>query len=183
MFFIAQKISNFIRNSHQLRETTCRDWFRRFKSDDFDLSNEDRGKPPKKFEDSELQALLDEDSTQTLKRLAKALGVDQVTITRRLHAIGKSQKEGKWVLYELKERHWKAKNYLWIFVWHFKRKSFLLRIVTGDKKWIYFDNPKRKNSWVDPGQPSASQPVRDIHGKKVCCVFGGIRRELCTINC
>ena len=37
-----------------------------------------------------------------------------------------------------------------------KRKSFLYRIVTGDEKWIYFQNPKRKKSWVDPAQPSTS---------------------------
>ena len=52
---------------HALSEATCRDWFRRFKSGDYDLSNKHHGKPPKKFEDAELQALLDEDSTQTLK--------------------------------------------------------------------------------------------------------------------
>ena len=46
---------------HALSGTTCRDWFRRFKSGDFDLSNKDRGKSLKKFEDAELQALLDED--------------------------------------------------------------------------------------------------------------------------
>ena len=80
---------------HALSETTCRDWFRRFKSGDFDLSNKDRGKPPKKFEDSELQTLLDKDSTVTLKQLAEALGVDQGTISRRLHAIGKIQTGGK----------------------------------------------------------------------------------------
>ena len=89
---------------HALSETKCRDWFRRFKSGDFDLSNKDREKPPKKFKDSELQALLDEDSTQSLKQLPKALGVDQGTISRCLRAIGKTQKEGKWMSYELKER-------------------------------------------------------------------------------
>ena len=32
----------------------------------------------------------------------------------------------------------------------YKRKSFLHRIVTGDEKWIHFENPKRKRSWVAP---------------------------------
>ena len=94
-------------------ETTCTDWFRRFKSGDFDLSNKDRGKPPEKFKDAELQALLDEDSTQTLELLAKALGVDhQGTISRRLHAIGKIQKEGKWEPYDIKEETWKGETHL-----------------------------------------------------------------------
>ena len=120
-----------------------------------------------------MQALLDEDSTQTLKQLAKALGVDQGTISRRLHAIGKIQKEGKWVPYELKERDIeRRKTTCEILFDRFKRKSFLHRIVTGDEKWIYFDNPKRKKSWVDPGQPSTSQPVRNIHGKKALqCIW------------
>ena len=72
---------------HALSETTCRNWLWRFKSGDFDLSDKDRGKPPKKFKDAELQALLDEDSTQTLKQLAKALRVDQGTISRRLGVV------------------------------------------------------------------------------------------------
>lgn len=152
---------------HALSETACRDWFRRFESGDFDLSNKDRGRPTKKFEDAELQALLDEDSTQTEKQLAETLEVAQSTISERLKAMGKIQKEGKWVPYQLEERDIeRRKTTCEILLARQKRKGFLHRIVTGDEKWIYFDNPKRKKSWVDPGQPSTSQPVRNIHGKK-----------------
>ena len=87
---------------HALSETTFRDWFRRFKSGNFDLSNKERGKPRKKIENAKSQALLDEDSTQTLKQLTKTLRVDQGTISRRLHAIGKIVKKEKWVSYELR---------------------------------------------------------------------------------
>jgi len=34
--------------------------------------------------------------------------------------------------------------------------------VTGDKKWIYFDNPKRKKSWMDPGQPSVEEKYSQV---------------------
>ena len=37
--------------------------FQRFKNNYFDLENEKRGRLPKKFEDNELQALLDEDDS------------------------------------------------------------------------------------------------------------------------
>jgi len=33
-----------------------------------------------------------------------------------------------------------------------KRKSFLHRIVTGDEKWIHYDNPKKRKSWELSGQ-------------------------------
>ncbi|KAG5324822.1 MOS1T transposase, partial [Pseudoatta argentina] len=50
----------------------CRDWFRRFKNNDFKLEDKERSGAPKKFEDKELQQLLDEDPSQ-LMRLSRAL--------------------------------------------------------------------------------------------------------------
>ena len=49
----------------------------------------------------------------------------------------------------------------------YKRKTFLHRVVTGDKKRIYFENPKRKKSWVDPGAPSTSTPRSNRFGRKI----------------
>ena len=52
----------------------------KFKSGDFDVRNEERGKPPKKFEDSELQALY-EDDAQTQQQLADQLNVTQEVVS------------------------------------------------------------------------------------------------------
>lgn len=85
-------------------ETTCRDWFRRFKDGDFDVADRPREGRPKTFEDSELEALLDEDSAQTQEELASTLGVTRQAISKRLHALGMIQKQGTWVPYDLKPR-------------------------------------------------------------------------------
>ena len=68
-------------------ETTCRDWFRRFKDGDFHVDDHPREGRPKTFEDAELEALLDEDSCQTQEDLASALGVTHQAISKRLHAL------------------------------------------------------------------------------------------------
>jgi len=47
-----------------------------------------------------------------------------------------------------------------------KRKGFLHQIVSGNKKWIYFDNLKRRKPICDPGQSSTSTLKRNIYGKK-----------------
>ncbi|KAG5338987.1 LIPA2 protein, partial [Acromyrmex charruanus] len=60
-----------------LSDTTCRDWFRRFKNNDFELEDKERSGAPKKFEDKELEQLLDEDPSQTLSELGKILQVDE----------------------------------------------------------------------------------------------------------
>ena len=55
---------------HDLAERTCQKWFARFKSGDFGLEDEERRGQPKKFEDEELEALLDEDCCQTQEELS-----------------------------------------------------------------------------------------------------------------
>ncbi|UYV78794.1 hypothetical protein LAZ67_16002798 [Cordylochernes scorpioides] len=87
---------------HALSIKSCEYWFRRFKSGDFDTRDKERGGRPIKFEDDELEALLDDDSSQTQEELAETLGVTQQAISNRLKVMGMVQKQGNWVPYELK---------------------------------------------------------------------------------
>ncbi|GJQ84786.1 hypothetical protein Trydic_g21186 [Trypoxylus dichotomus] len=66
-----------------LSETTCRDWFRRFKDGDFDVGGLPREERSKTFEDVELKALLDEDPCQTQQELSLTLEVTSEAITKR----------------------------------------------------------------------------------------------------
>ncbi|KAG5324219.1 MOS1T transposase, partial [Pseudoatta argentina] len=113
-----------------LSDTTCRDWFRRFKNNDFELEDKERSGVPKKFQDKELEQLL--------------LQVDESTVSKRLKGLGMIQKQGHWVPYELKPRTTASTA---------EKKRFFAshRIVTGDEKWIHYDNPKRRKSWGKPG--------------------------------
>ena len=52
---------------------TCETWLRQFKSGDFDLTDNEHPGAAKKFEDEELQVLLDEDPTQSQQQLAQTL--------------------------------------------------------------------------------------------------------------
>jgi len=122
-------------------------------------------------EDCQLQALLVEDDTQSQKMLAEQLGVSQA-ISMRLHAMGKDQKIGKWVP-QLNDRQMERRqNTCQILLARQKRKLFLHRIVTGDEKWIYFQNLKRKKSWVDPAQLSTSSSRPNRFGRKTMRLVG-----------
>ena len=69
--------------TYGLSYTTCRDWFRRFKNNDFKLEDKQRSGAPNKFEDKELEEILDEDRSQTLPELGKTLQVDESTVLKR----------------------------------------------------------------------------------------------------
>ena len=44
---------------------SCREWFQKFKYGEFDIENKERRRRPKVYKDTELEALLDQDSCQT----------------------------------------------------------------------------------------------------------------------
>ncbi|XP_059544812.1 ecotropic viral integration site 5 protein homolog isoform X2 [Myotis daubentonii] len=56
---------------HAPSQDTCERWFKCFKCDDFDVKDKEHPGQPKKFEDQQLQTLLDEDACQTQNNLQK----------------------------------------------------------------------------------------------------------------
>lgn len=156
-----------------ISERTCREWFQRFKSGDFVVEDRHSGGREKTFEDDELEALLNEDSCQTQEQLAKSLGVTQQAVSKRLEQLGMIQKQGYWVPYQLKPRDVERRLFACEqLLERQKRKGFLHRIVTGDEKWVHYDNPKRRTSWGLPGHTPTATPRQNIHGSKVMlCIW------------
>ena len=100
--------------------------------------------------------------TLSQKQMAEMLNGAQQTVFDRLKAMGKIQKSGKWVPHELNYRQMEnRKTTCEILLHRHDRKSVLHRIVTGDEKWIYFQNHQRKKPWINPGQPSTSAAKLD----------------------
>lgn len=154
-------------------ESTCREWFQRFKTGDLSVEDKQHPGAVKKFEDAELEALLDEDASQTQQQLADALGVSQPAIANRLKTLGMIQKQGHWVPHEQKPRDVERRFFTCEqLLQRQKRKGFLHRIVTGDEKWIHYDNPKRKKTWGHRGHASTSTAKQNIHGEKIMlCIW------------
>jgi len=70
----------------------CREWFRRFKDgafQGFNVEDKPRSGQPKKFEDKELEALLEEDQPQ--EELTESLEVTQQAVSVQLRAMGMIQ--------------------------------------------------------------------------------------------
>ena len=101
------------------------------------------------------------------------MGVTQAAISKRLKAAGYIQKQGNWVPHELKPKDLERRFCMSeMLLERHKEKSFLHPIVTDDEKWIHYDNPKRKISYVKPGQPAKSTAKPNIHGAKVMpCIW------------
>ena len=128
-----------------LSESTCQRWFGRFKTGDCNLNDKERSGKPIEPDYDLLDELLEEDLRQSSRELALALSVCQTTVLNRLHALGKIQKAGKWVPHKLSEVNIAQRLSLCVsLASRQKKKSFLWKIITGDEKWLYYDNPVNK---------------------------------------
>jgi len=124
--------------------TIYKRWYQKFRQEDFSLEDESRAGCPQKIETDELQALLDINSIKTEKEVVEQLGITQQAISVpwerfRKKANGfrmncpKTTKIGSVILHSLCFQS-------------FGKKDFRHKIITGDEKWILYDNPKRIKS-------------------------------------
>lgn len=91
-------------------------------------------------------------------------------ILRRLQIIKLKKKLSKWIWYELSEesigQHFTA---CISCISKHEERSFLWKIVIGDEKWIYYDNPKCQESRVSPREFAeiAAKPNHFLWGEEL----------------
>ena len=95
------------------------------------------------------------------------------------------QKQGNWVLYELKPRNIERRFFTCeMLLARHKRKSFLHRIVTGDEKWIHYDIQRRGNHGNHLAMlQHRSQAEYSWKKTHKTCVFDGISLVSCIMSC
>src|SRR6185295_6707409 len=124
-----------------------------------------------------LKEAIELDPTQTTRELAETFGCTHTIIENHLHAIGKTNRCGKWVPHKLSDANKAALVAMAeILLRSAKNSGFFNSIVTSDEKWISYENATRKRQWLDAGEPLKPTPKPDIHGKKISFVFGGTVR-------
>lgn len=160
----------------------------KFRSGDTTLKDEPRVGHPSDFDDNLLKAILEQNPRQSTRGIAERLNTSQSTVNRHLQKLGKVCKLGVWVPHNLSERNKEDRmSIATSLLSRVKIEPFLNRIVTGDEKWVTYDNIVCKRQWLDKDQPPLPDPKANIHGKKILlCVWwdchGIIHHELLKSN-
>ena len=167
-----------------VNERPCREWFQRIKSGVFNVEDRHGGGEEKIFEDSELEVLFAGDSCQTREKLAESLRVTQQDISKRLKPMRMIQKQGNWVLYELKARDVELRFLcLWTAALDRIERGFYMASWSATKNGSTMMIPSAENHGEYPDIPLCRRPDRIFTVPRLYSEFGRISLVWCIMSC
>lgn len=151
-----------------IQERQCQRWFARFRDGNFDLKDAPRSGRPMEADDDKIKAIIESNPRSTTRDIAETLSLHHSTVHDHLRNLGFISKLDIWVPHTLKEIHLTNRiNVADTLLNRDKTDPFLKRLVTGDEKWIVYNNIKRKRSWCRRNDQPQTTSKADIHAKKV----------------
>ncbi|XP_076381130.1 histone-lysine N-methyltransferase SETMAR-like [Megalopta genalis] len=151
-----------------LSERTCQNWFKKFRSEDFSLKDDQRSGRPSEVEDDKIKAIIESNRHITVREIAERLNVSHTAIEYHIKSLGLVKKLDVWIPHELKEIHLTQR--ISICDTHLKRNAidpFLKRIITGDERWIVYNNINKKRSYSMLDEPAQTIPKVELHQKMI----------------
>jgi len=126
-----------------VKKRQCQNWFARFRDGDFSIKDAHRSGRPSKIDDNEMKALVQTNKHSILRKLATALKVSIGSVHGHLKSLRFVKKLDVWVPHGLTEIHLTNR----VCDQLIKREENVLEVmITGDEKWILYNNVSRKRS-------------------------------------
>ncbi|GFV96154.1 histone-lysine N-methyltransferase SETMAR [Trichonephila clavipes] len=131
---------------------TCQRWFSKFRAGDLSLLESDRSRRPSKMDNDVLRSMLENNPHLTSREIAKEFGIHHTTVEDYIKSLGFVLKRSVWVPHELTEKN--LSDRVRMCSSHLIRhnmETFFDKLITGDEKWVLYENIKRKKSYCKPG--------------------------------
>ena len=109
---------------------------------------------PNKVNDDQIKAIIESDRHMTVREIEEILKMSISRIDPHIQRLGFVKKLDIWFPHELKKIH--STKCINACDLHLKRNEFdpsLKRIITGDGKWIVYNNVVQKRSWSKHNEP------------------------------
>ncbi|XP_014487365.1 PREDICTED: histone-lysine N-methyltransferase SETMAR-like [Dinoponera quadriceps] len=142
----------FVFGPSKVKVRTLQRWFEKFRSGDMKLQDEPRIGRLKELDDNILRALVGNEPLLTTREIGDKLSVSHITIENHLNKLGFVYKWCRWIPRKLSEKNIADQiSIASSLLVRQQYEPFLDRLVTGDEKWIVYDNVVRKRVKIMPG--------------------------------
>jgi len=103
------------------------------------------------------------------QEIAEALNINHMTVWNYLKSESYQKKLDVWVTHELTLRNLIYRITICkMLLKRIEIEPFLKKITTGDRKWVKYENIKRKCSWSKADDPSQTISKPDCRQTKLC---------------
>lgn len=155
-----------------LNVRTCQRWFKKFRSGDLSLEEDARSGRPSKIDNDVLEFMLDNNPHLSTRQIGQELGISHTVAGEHIKALGFVLKQANWVPHHLSEKN--LSDRVRICSSHLIRNNmepFLDKLITGDEKWILYENIKKRKVYCKHGTSPVSLAKPDIHKKVLLCLW------------
>lgn len=151
-----------------LTERVCQKWYAKFRSGNFDVNDAPRSGRPTEITSSDVKAIIEVNPSTTVREIATTLNISHTSVENHLRQLEYVSRLNVWVPHQLTEANLTTR----ISICDLLRKRqendpFLKRMVTGDEKWVVYDNVTRKRSWGHSSEPPQTTSKAGLHPKKI----------------
>lgn len=151
-----------------IKERQCQNWYLKFRRGDLSLKDDHRPGRSLDVSEEQIEEIIEMDRHVTTRQIAEKLNVSHTCIEKRLRKMQYSKKLDIWVPYELKEINLIQRLSICdLLLKRNENDPFLKRLITGDEKWVTYDNVNRKRSWCKKDESAQMTAKPGIHQKKV----------------
>ncbi|CAD6994020.1 unnamed protein product [Ceratitis capitata] len=168
----AEKI-NLVYGPDTVNERVAQNWFRRFRSGNFDVKDAPRVGRPVVENCHKIMEIVETDRHVSTSLIAEELKISQKTVWNHLHNLGLKKKYHVWVPHELTQKNMLDRISICESLLNRNRiDPFLKRMVIADEKWITYSNVKRKWEWSNDSELIQTVSKPGLKTRKVLlCVW------------
>ncbi|GFU85007.1 histone-lysine N-methyltransferase SETMAR [Trichonephila clavipes] len=162
------EIANGVYGADTVTANYVQFWFHRFRSGIFDVKDAPRTGRPVVENVDKITEIIEADRHVSSSSIAQKVKIDHKTVLSHLCKVGFKKKLDVWELHQLTPKY--KMDRISICEALAKRNEinpFLERMVTGDEKWVTYDNIVRKRSWSKRGEAVQTVAKPGLNARKV----------------
>ena len=142
-------------------------WFTKFRKGNFNPEDAERSGLHPVLNSDDLRTVVNANPFQSCQNIAQTINSSTSTVFQHLKEIGKVSKFVKWVPHQLTEKQQIERvNIANSLLTRQHAVDFLDKDITGDEKWILYEDNKRKRYWLDADDSGKLTAKNDLYPKK-----------------
>lgn len=148
-------------------------WFERFRSGVVEVIDALRSGRPVVESVDKIMEIIELDRHASSRSIALELNIDHKTVLNHLKKAGFTKKLDVWVPHELTQKNLMYRiSICESLLNRNKIDPFLKRIVTGDEKWVTYENVRRQKSWSKANEVAQTVAKPGLTARKLLlCVW------------